>query len=212
MTKATITKTTTTKATTTKVNRMTKFTASYDKKHNVNKDNFNEKCKNAYLTKFRINSKNKQVLLLDGKHMRSTSACTSIGIEKRNITSVERDRLLHNYHLKNGINSIYGDAWKTVSTYNRYNPYQFVIFDTVSSIHTVSKNVENIFRNNFLAKKSVLALTVTKRSHINGSNCYADYDALKKLIDVIMLKYKFNGAIYAEQEQSKVISVIYTFE
>lgn len=79
-------------------------------------------------------------------------------------------------------------------------------------IYHVSKNVENIFRNNYLSKDSVLALTVTKRSRVKGSNCHSDYESLKQLVKHKALKYGYNGTIYAEQEQSKVISVIYTFE
>lgn len=196
-----------------KVAKNTK-SASYDKKNNIDKDNFNLKATNAYLSKFGINGNNgeNQILLLDGKHMRSTNACTSIGIKKTNITSVERNRKLHNYHLKNGIYSFNNDIWTLISQKNKYNPYSMLILDAVSSIQTVSKNVENIFRNNYLAKHSILALTVTKRSRVKGANCYSDYDLLKCLVNCMALKYGYNGSIFAEQEQTKVISVVYVFK
>ena len=102
--------------------------ASYDAKHNLNKDKFNSMCCDALLKNISGKTyKENQALILDGIHMRSTNACTKIGIKKKNITSIERNRLLYNNHLKNGINSIYGDAWKTMANLNYYKPYHLLI-------------------------------------------------------------------------------------
>jgi hypothetical protein len=142
--------------------------------------------------------------------MRSTSYCVKIGIKKKNITSIESNRNIHNYHLKNGIWSFYNNLWTVISKPNRYLPYDTLNFDTVNSCQTVSKNIENVFKNKFLSKKSVLALTVTKRSCIKGSNCYDDYDELKQNIQQYSLRYGYKCTIDSEHEQDKVLSIIYT--
>jgi len=182
-----------------------KKSASYDAKNNTYKDSFNKKVCDAM-----IKQKSKTVLLLDGKHMRSTKFCKSIGINNIDITSVEKNIKIHNIHNKK-INTIYGDIWNDViSKENLYESYDTLILDAVSSSNTVSKNIENIFRNNYLSNKSVLALTITKRSNIKGSNCLTDFLNLKKIIEKYSSKYKYKCIWESEQEQSKVISVIYS--
>jgi len=180
-------------------------TASYDYKNNSDKDKFNNLCSNAMLQK-----KAKTALILDGIHMRTTKACESIGIKKSNITSIERNRRIHNLHNKNGINTFLGDVWNNViSKYNYYRPYDALILDAVSSCKTVSENIENIFANNYLSKKSVLALTVTKRSNIKYAIAEKDYEEIKQLIQYYASKYNYKSKIYAEHDQSKVKSIIF---
>ena len=127
--------------------------ASYDYKNNYNKDNFNKKVCSAMKKQ-----NSKSALILDGKHMRSTSALLRMGIRLNNLTSIERNKKLHKIHLKNGIYSFAGDVWNVISKLNGYNPYDTLNLDAVSCCDTVSKHVENILKNNFLAKQSVLAL------------------------------------------------------
>jgi len=182
-----------------------KKSASYDSKHNLNKDMFNIKVTSAMKKQ-----KSRTVLLLDSKRMRSTEYCINIGIQKENITSIESNRLVHNYHLRNGINSFHGNVWSVVSKPNDDIPYDTLNFDAVSSCQTVSKNIENLFKNNYLSKKSVLALTVTKRSNLKGANCYEDYDKLKQSIQRYSSKYGYKCTVDSEHEQNKVLSIIYT--
>ena len=178
--------------------------ASYDAKHNQYKDSFNALMCNAM-----DKQKSETVLLLDGINMRSTESCVKIGIKKLNITSIERNFKVYKKHLKNGINSYNGDVWKVTIRPNEYAPYDAVNLDAVSSAYTVFKNNRNIFKNGFLSDNSVLALTITKRSNIKGANVWADYLKLKKLIKKLSHEYNFNCECVGEQEQSKVISVIF---
>ena len=181
-----------------------KKTASYDFKKNSNKDIFNIKVCNSMRRQG-----SKSALIMDGEHMRSTRYCESIGIKKDNITSIEKNRNLHNKHLKNGIHSYLGDVWKIISQPNIDAPYDALNLDAVSSCNTVSKNIENVFKNNYLSNKSTLALTVTKRSKIKGSNCYEDYDKLKDDVQKYCTKYNFKCIIDSEHEQNKVLSIFY---
>ena len=75
--------------------------------------------------------------------MRSTRYCQSIGIKKKNITSIEKNRNLHNKHLKNGINSYLGDVCENISQSNIYAPYDTLILDVVSSCIIYSEHEQN---------------------------------------------------------------------
>ena len=178
---------------------------SYNRKKNLDKDNLNIKICNAM-----IKQKCKSALILDSKIMRTTSYLEFIGINKMNITSIEKNRIIHNHHLKNGISSFHGDVWNDIfSEPNYFKSYDALILDTVNAYTTISKNIKNIFKHNFLSNKSVLQMTFTKRSSKRDSNCYKDFEKLKLEIDIYSKMFGYNCIIDSHQEQAKVISVIY---
>ena len=182
-----------------------KTTASYDFKFNQDKDNFNHLCSKAM---FRQGSKS--ALIVDGIQLRTTKACENAGIDRYCITSIERNRKVHNLHTEAaGIHSFHGEVWKVLARPNEYVPYDALLLDAVSSAKTVSKNLENVFKHKFLSERSVLALTVTKRCNVKYSNCYKDYKNLKRLVQKYSRKYNYQLTADSEQEQAKVISIIY---
>jgi hypothetical protein len=182
------------------------LSASYNRKHNILKDSFNQK---VCSTMIKQNVK-KRVLLLDGIGIRSTKACESIGIPRKHITTIERDPNVSKHHLSEGLSCYQMDVQDVFAKPNVYKPYDTINLDVVNSAPTICKYIKNVFANRFLSKKSVFALTTTKRSGIKGTNYKQDYLNLKKLIKKYSSFYGYKAKIEHEHNQPKVVSVIYS--
>ncbi len=180
--------------------------ASFNRKHNPLKESFNQKVCSV----MRKQNVKRRVLLLDGIGIRSTRACESIGIKRKYITTIERDPTVSSHHLSQGLHCYQMDVQDVFAKPNVYKPYNTINLDVVSSGPTVCKYIEKVFANNFLSKKSVLALTITKRSRIRGTTYEQAYSRLKNLVSKFSLAHGYKTKIEYEHTQPKVVSVIYS--
>lgn len=180
--------------------------ASFNRKQNHLKDLFNHKVCSVMLKQ----KVKKRVLLLDGIGIRSTQACEAIGISRKHITTIERDPTVSAHHLSQGLHCYQMNVEDVFAKPNVYKPYNTINLDVVSSGPTVCKYIEKVFAGGFLSKKSVLALTITKRSGIKGTSYKQDYSTVKKLIEECSSSYGYKAKIEHEHTQPKVLSVIYS--
>lgn len=178
---------------------------SFESSYNDDKDKFNhEVCKAMKMQQC------KTVLLMDGRSMRSSQACKNIGIKAKNITTVEKNRAIHNLHLRKGVNSIHSDIWLTLREENPYKPYDSLVLDTCSAASTVSSFLEFLFLHRFVGDQSVIALTMTKRSPRKGEVFMDQLCILRRVFKATARKYGFTIRVFYTQKQSKVVSLVYT--
>ena len=153
-------------------------------------------------------------LIQDGRKMRSTEYIHAhLGLPLDQITSVEGNYKIHRQHIKNGINSFFGELWSQVIDFeNIHAPYDALMLDTVNSLTTLVSGcrLENLFRNGYIAPRAVVLITGTKRSNQRGAKWENDYAELKRMFKHFASKYKYHCELYMEQEQTKVVTVMYT--
>lgn len=181
-----------------------KFIPSYNFAYNADKDLFNAKVCAAMRKQ---NSRN--VLMCDGTQERSIRACESIGIPRHRMTTIERDPDVSKAHRKSGVNSLNMEAHEVFADPNCYSTYDAINLDVVSAPQTIGKYIGNIFANGFLSKKSVLAITATKRTGKSGGKFEPKYLRLKKLIQQHAQTHGFKCQIDSEHTQLKVLSTVF---
>lgn len=186
------------------VSKVSKSISSFDRKNNSDKDRYNKIVCDAMIIQ-----QARTVLMCDGLHMRSTKACEAIGIKRHNITTLEYKPSLSTSHRKRGVYSFNMKAEDMLSRPNRYKPYDTINLDVVSAPKTISKYIGNIFASRYLSNKSVLAITVTKRTGKSGGSFNPQFQDLQEKIQTFSKAYGYNLKIHSTHSQEKVESLIY---
>ena len=182
---------------------------SYDRKRNDDKHKMNV-CFAACMKKYGC----RNALIQDGLSMRSTEYIhRRANVPLYQITSVEKNPKVHAKHLKGGIHSVLGELWSQVVSFpNPYDPYDALLLDTVNSLTTLvgESNVENLFRHRFVApQRCVVLLTGTKRSNKRDEKWVENLGVLKAQMFEFAMKYGYHCELLFEQEQTKVVTVIF---
>lgn len=183
--------------------------ASYDKKCNGNKEKFNE----VLIELIKANQINvPHYLIMDGVLNRTANKLhKELGVSYNCITTLEKNRLTHNRHLKNGCWSFYIGAAEFFRLLNVYDPYACIVLDTVNSPASVCKYVGFIFKNGYLKKSgSLLVITVTKRTR--SGSFMEQYEDMKKKVEMYACECGFKCVEVCEISQLRVMSVYYVME
>ena len=190
----------------------------YENDKNNNKDYCNQKfCNqlknvlemNNNVTEMNNNVKKPNLIILDGKNMRTTNFLVKYNnINKNNIISIERDKEISDIHKKNGIKSVCSDI-KNYEGKDTDKPIIALYFDTCGTTYLQGNEIIQFLKNNLILNKYIkltpfiiFSYTFSKRGH-SGKGSFTNTENFNTKIS-----YKKKGKIDFNEENKKFFKKI----